>query len=145
MNQIQSRPMRHNCLNCGMRVDDLLVCPKCDYHMRLNARQRLDMFLDPGSGREIAEYLGPADPLKFRDSKKYRDRIVQAQKSTGEKDALIAKTTPLLFRVHEEPPEEKLDSLRNTAEAAGFSLAKGQVLTCQAQCTSDVVAISFDS
>jgi acetyl-CoA carboxylase carboxyl transferase subunit beta len=60
--------------------------------MRLNARQCVDIFLDPGSGREIAEMLGPDDPLKFRDSKKYRDRIVQAQKSTGEKDALIAMT-----------------------------------------------------
>lgn len=48
------------------------------------------MFLDEGSGREIAERLSPNDPLKFRDSKKYRDRIVQAQKKTGEKDALIA-------------------------------------------------------
>jgi acetyl-CoA carboxylase carboxyl transferase subunit beta len=48
------------------------------------------MFLDEGSGREIAARLSPNDPLKFRDSKKYRDRIVQAQKKTGEKDALIA-------------------------------------------------------
>ena len=50
------------------------------------------MFLDPGTGRETAEQLVPDDPLKFRDSKKYRDRIVQAQKKTGEKDALIAMT-----------------------------------------------------
>ncbi len=50
------------------------------------------MFLDPGTGREIAEQLTSVDPLKFRDSKKYRDRIVQAQKATGEKDALIALT-----------------------------------------------------
>ena len=66
-----------------------MVCPKCDYHMRISARQRLDMFLDPESGREIAEHLRPNDPLKFRDSKKYRDRIVASQKATGENDALI--------------------------------------------------------
>lgn len=86
------------CGGCGAQLyraeleRNLMVCPKCDYHMRLTARQRVDIFLDPGSGREIAELLGPDDPLKFRDSKKYRDRIVQAQKATGEKDALIAMT-----------------------------------------------------
>jgi acetyl-CoA carboxylase carboxyl transferase subunit beta len=86
------------CGGCGAQLyraeveRNLMVCPKCDYHMRLSARQRIDIFLDPGSGREIAEQLSPDDPLKFRDSKKYRDRIVQAQKSTGEKDALIAMT-----------------------------------------------------
>ncbi|MBS93616.1 MAG: acetyl-CoA carboxylase carboxyl transferase subunit beta [Chromatiales bacterium] len=86
------------CGGCGAQLyraeveRNLMVCPKCDYHMRLSARQRINIFLDPGSGREIAEQLSPDDPLKFRDSKKYRDRIVQAQKSTGEKDALIAMT-----------------------------------------------------
>ncbi len=66
-----------------------MVCPKCNYHMRISARERLGVFLDPESGREIAEHLSPDDPLKFRDSKKYRDRIVAAQKSTGENDALV--------------------------------------------------------
>jgi acetyl-CoA carboxylase carboxyl transferase subunit beta len=86
------------CGGCGAQLyraeleRNLMVCPKCDHHMRLTARQRLDMFLDVGTGREIAERLSPEDPLKFKDSKKYRDRIVQAQKSTGEKDALIAMT-----------------------------------------------------
>jgi acetyl-CoA carboxylase carboxyl transferase subunit beta len=67
-------------------------------HMRITGRQRLEMFLDPDSGREIAERLMPDDPLKFRDSKKYRDRLNQAQKSTGENDALIAMTGMLLGR-----------------------------------------------
>jgi acetyl-CoA carboxylase carboxyl transferase subunit beta len=86
------------CAGCGAQLyraeleRNLMVCPKCDYHIRLSARQRLDIFLDPGTGREIAERLRPDDPLKFRDSKKYRDRIVQAQKNTNEKDALIAMT-----------------------------------------------------
>jgi acetyl-CoA carboxylase carboxyl transferase subunit beta len=65
------------------------VCPKCGHHMRIGARERLDQFLDPDSGVEFADQVEPEDPLKFRDSKKYRDRLLQAQKSTQEKDALI--------------------------------------------------------
>ena len=69
---------------------NLSVCPKCDYHMRIGARTRLDYFLDPDDQEEIAGNLEPVDPLRFRDSKRYRDRITQAQKKTGEKDALVA-------------------------------------------------------
>lgn len=68
---------------------NLHVCPKCGHHMRIGARERLEHFLDPDSATELAEDIGAEDPLKFRDSKKYRDRLLQAQKSTGEKDALI--------------------------------------------------------
>lgn len=77
---------------------NLQVCPKCDYHMRIGARQRLDFFLDPDSQKELSANLEPEDPLKFRDSKRYRDRIVQAQKKTGERDALVAVTGTLLGR-----------------------------------------------
>ena len=69
---------------------NLNVCPKCDHHMRITARQRLEWFLDPGSHEEIAANLEPQDPLRFRAIKKYRDQLGQAQKKTGEKDALIA-------------------------------------------------------
>ena len=69
---------------------NLYVCPKCGHHMRLTARQRLDAFLDAGSGVEIGESVEPVDALRFRDSKKYKDRIASAQKATGEKDALVA-------------------------------------------------------
>ena len=69
---------------------NLAVCPKCATHMPVAARARLEQFLDPGEKREIAADLEPSDPLKFRDSKKYRDRLVAAQKKTGEKDALVA-------------------------------------------------------
>jgi acetyl-CoA carboxylase carboxyl transferase subunit beta len=69
---------------------NLAVCPKCSSHMPLTARSRLEMFLDPGEKREIAGRLEPVDALKFRDSKKYRDRIAISQKKTGEKDALVA-------------------------------------------------------
>lgn len=67
-----------------------MVCPKCDHHMRLGARQRLDSFLDETPREEIGADLEPVDILKFRDSKKYKERIQQAQKATDEKDALIA-------------------------------------------------------
>lgn len=69
---------------------NLMVCPKCSHHHPMRARARLAAFLDEGSGEELFAALEPTDPLKFRDSKKYRDRIVAAQKQTGEKDALIA-------------------------------------------------------
>jgi acetyl-CoA carboxylase carboxyl transferase subunit beta len=69
---------------------NLQVCPKCGFHMPIGARERLAVFLDEGTGTEIAAELEPVDALKFRDSKKYRDRIVAAQKATGEKDALVA-------------------------------------------------------
>jgi acetyl-CoA carboxylase carboxyl transferase subunit beta len=68
---------------------NLQVCPKCSHHMRIHARERLAHFLDAGSQQEIAIDVEPEDPLKFRDSKKYRDRLAQAQKQTGEKDAMI--------------------------------------------------------
>lgn len=66
------------------------VCPKCDHHMRMNARERLELFLDDNNRQEIAADMMPVDLLKFKDSKKYKDRISAAQKSTNENDALIA-------------------------------------------------------
>lgn len=77
---------------------NLLVCPKCEHHMRIGARQRLDFFLDPDSVQEISADLEPRDPLRFRDSKRYRDRLAQAQKKTGEKDALVSATGTLFDR-----------------------------------------------
>ncbi len=65
------------------------VCTKCDHHMRVSARRRLDYFFDPEGRVEIAANLEATDVLKFKDDKKYRDRLSQAQKQTGEKDALI--------------------------------------------------------
>jgi len=65
------------------------VCPKCAHHMRIGARRRLDLFLDQEPRTEIGANLQPVDALKFKDSKKYKDRLTEAQKTTGEKDALI--------------------------------------------------------
>lgn len=68
---------------------NLEVCPKCSHHMRIGGRQRLDQFLDKEPREEIAADVEPVDVLKFKDSKKYRDRLLAAQKATEEKDALI--------------------------------------------------------
>ncbi|NMH61282.1 acetyl-CoA carboxylase, carboxyltransferase subunit beta [Alteromonas ponticola] len=67
----------------------LEVCPKCDHHMRISARRRIDSFLDKNDRKELGSDLEPQDVLKFKDSKKYKDRIASAQKSTNEKDALV--------------------------------------------------------
>ena len=69
--------------------NNLDVCPKCGHHMRIGARRRLDLFLDPEPREEIGEQIKPVDSLKFKDSKKYKDRLTQAQKATGESDALV--------------------------------------------------------
>ncbi len=80
---------------------NLEVCPKCGHHHYISARKRLGALFDEGSSEELFANLEPVDMLKFRDSKKYKDRIVAAQKSTGEKDALVVmhgllKTQPLM-------------------------------------------------
>jgi len=69
---------------------NLDVCPKCDHHIRLSARKRLGYFLDAGSGVEIGADVEPIDRLKFRDLKKYKDRLSAAQYDTGETEALLA-------------------------------------------------------
>jgi len=66
------------------------VCPKCDHHIRIGARKRLDIFLDENGRTEIHSDVEPVDRLKFKDVKKYKERLSAAQKKTGEKDALVA-------------------------------------------------------
>lgn len=88
-----------NCQAALYRVElekNLMVCPKCDYHMRISARKRLDLFLDPEGRIEIASEVGPNDPLKFKDIKKYKERLAGAQKNTGELEALICMQGELL-------------------------------------------------
>lgn len=70
-------------------VKNSSVCPKCDHHLRITARTRLDLFLDETGRQEIGVGLKPADPLKFKDSKRYKDRVSQAQKQSNENDALV--------------------------------------------------------
>jgi acetyl-CoA carboxylase carboxyl transferase subunit beta len=73
----------------------MYICPKCDHHLRIGARIRIESFLDEENQTEIAADLEAVDPLKFKDQKKYKDRYASAQKSTQEKDALIVKTGTL--------------------------------------------------
>ncbi len=86
----------HKCPSCDSVLykpeleKTLDVCPKCNHHMRIDARMRLNIFLDAEGREELGAELEPVDRLKFRDSKKYKDRLVGAQKQTGEKDALVA-------------------------------------------------------
>ena len=65
------------------------VCPKCEHHLRITARRRIELFLDPGEQLELNAELEPVDMLKFKDLRRYKDRLSTAQKGTGEKDALV--------------------------------------------------------
>ncbi len=82
------------CLACGETLfrkaveQNLLVCARCDYHMRVTGRQRIEQLLDPESFEPMNAKMSPADPLNFVDLKAYSDRIVQAQKLTGENDGV---------------------------------------------------------
>ncbi|MGH1486080.1 MAG: acetyl-CoA carboxylase, carboxyltransferase subunit beta [Cellvibrionaceae bacterium] len=84
------------CVKCGSVLyrpeleRNLDVCPKCDHHFRIGARRRLDFFLDEDNREELATDVVPVDRLNFKDVKKYKDRLSDAQKKTGEKDALVA-------------------------------------------------------
>jgi len=84
------------CDRCGTALygpeleKNLRVCPKCNHHLSIGARERLASFLDDDSGEEIGAELGPVDALHFRDQKKYADRIKTSQKNTGETDALVS-------------------------------------------------------
>ena len=75
---------------------NLEVCPKCNHHMRMKARRRLETFLDKGNRVELGAELEPQDKLKFKDSKRYKERISTAQKNSGEKDALVVMKGELL-------------------------------------------------
>jgi acetyl-CoA carboxylase carboxyl transferase subunit beta len=92
------------CGGCGSVLyrpeleQNLMVCPKCGHHGYIEARTRLQAFLDEGSSQELWASMEPTDPLKFRDSKKYRDRIIATQKKTGEKDAMVAMSGTLKGR-----------------------------------------------
>lgn len=91
-----------DCQSILFRADlerNLNVCPKCSYHQRIDARTRLENFLDKNSWEEIAGNVEAIDWLKFRDSKKYKDRINAAQKKTGENEALVV----YLGKLHEMP------------------------------------------
>jgi acetyl-CoA carboxylase carboxyl transferase subunit beta len=100
------------CLGCNCilyspeLVKNLSVCPTCNHHHRITAQERIRQFLDETYQEEVVAHLEPIDRLKFKDSKKYKDRITQAQKATGEKEALIVikgtlMTLPVIISVFE--------------------------------------------
>ena len=74
----------------------LYVCPKCDHHVRIGARKRLDLFLDSENQIEIASNISPTDWLKFKDTKRYRDRITEAESNSDENEAIVVKQGTLL-------------------------------------------------
>ncbi|HCG5915457.1 TPA: acetyl-CoA carboxylase carboxyltransferase subunit beta [Vibrio parahaemolyticus] len=76
--------------------ENLEVCPKCQHHLRMSARHRLDSFLDKGERIELASEYEPKDLLNFKDKKRYKERLALAQKSTGEKDVLVVMKGELL-------------------------------------------------
>lgn len=84
------------CDSCGTALygpeleKNLRVCPKCDHHMSIGARERLASFLDEGEVEELGAELGPVDALHFKDQKRYADRIVATQKAVDERDALVS-------------------------------------------------------
>jgi acetyl-CoA carboxylase carboxyl transferase subunit beta len=89
------------CNNCSeiiysKEIDrNLKVCPKCEYHFRITARDRIDLLVDPGTFKEFDSQVHSEDPLQFKDSQKYRDRIKAAVKKTGLTDAVISGTSTL--------------------------------------------------
>lgn len=84
------------CAGCGAVLygpeleNNLMVCPQCTHHHKIRARKRLNALFDSGTSEEVFGNLESLDPLKFRDTKKYKDRLVASQKATGEKDAMVA-------------------------------------------------------
>lgn len=77
-------------------LENLDVCPKCHHHMRITVRRRLDSFLDKDDRVSIGDEYEPQDILNFKDLKRYKERLVLTQKSTGEKDALVVMQGKLL-------------------------------------------------
>ncbi len=84
--------------------ENLFVCPHCGHHQRISARQRLDCFLDAEPRLEIAKEYVPVDPLRFKDQKRYKDRLQEAQAKSGENDALVVMRGRLKGRRWWPPP-----------------------------------------
>ena len=124
---------------------NLQVCPKCGDHMRLSARTRLDQFLDPEPRREIARDLEPIDVLRFRDSKKYRDRIVASQKKRGNctgAPSFTVKTIDCIQRIFQ-PTRSRIRSVPNCLVSTPSPLDK--ILTAWDSFPSTIISRSTAS
>ena len=120
---------------------NLEVCPKCFHHMRIGARARIEYFLDPEPRVEIGSEIKPVDKLKFRDSKKYKDRLSQAQKQTKEKDALVV----LMGRVNEIPVVVAAFEYNFMAGSMGAVVGEKFVLAAEAAIDNDVPLVCFSA
>lgn len=120
---------------------NLEVCPKCSHHMRIGARARIDLFLDPEPRVEIGSELKPVDKLKFRDSKKYKDRLSQAQKQTKEKDALIV----IMGQVNEIPVVVAAFEYNFMAGSMGAVVGEKFVLAAEAAIENDIPLVCFSA
>jgi len=120
---------------------NLEVCPKCSHHMRIGARARIDLFLDPEPRVEIGSELKPVDKLKFRDNKKYKDRLSQAQKQTKEKDALIV----IMGQVNEIPVVVAAFEYNFMAGSMGAVVGEKFVLAAEAAIENDIPLVCFSA
>ncbi|MFI4937049.1 MAG: acetyl-CoA carboxylase, carboxyltransferase subunit beta [Candidatus Berkiellales bacterium] len=133
------------CQSCGavlFRVElerNLEVCPKCEYHNRISARKRLDQFLDKDFREELGANIEPVDKLKFKDTKKYRDRLSAAQKETGEKDALVV----MKGTVHGIPVVVAAFEFSFIGGSMGYVVGKRFILAVEAALASHVPFICF--
>jgi len=119
--------------------NNLHVCPKCGFHNRLSARQRLDLFLDPEGRAELASEVVPMDPLKFKDSKKYSDRLADAERDTGETDALVV----MQGAVHNVPLVAAAFEFAFLGGSMGSVVGERFVRAVQASCDDELPFICF--
>jgi len=119
--------------------NNLHVCPKCGFHNRLSARQRLDLFLDPEGRAELASEVVPMDPLKFKDSKKYSDRLADAERDTGETDALVV----MQGAVHNVPLVAAAFEFAFLGGSMGSVVGERFVRAVQASCDEELPFICF--
>jgi acetyl-CoA carboxylase carboxyl transferase subunit beta len=120
---------------------NLEVCPKCSHHMRIGARLRIESFLDPEPRVEIGAELKPIDKLKFRDNKKYKDRLSQAQKQTKENDALVV----LMGQVKEIPVVVAAFEYNFMAGSMGAVVGERFVLAVEAAIDNDIPLVCFSA
>lgn len=120
---------------------NLEVCPKCSHHMSIGARARIDLFLDPEPRVEIGGEIKPVDKLRFRDSKKYKDRLTQAQKQTKEDDALVV----LMGQVKEIPVVVAAFEFNFMAGSMGAVVGEKFVLAAEAAIENDIPLVCFSA
>jgi len=127
----------HKCKNCGEMVfhrdlaENLQVCPNCDHHGRIGAKERLDSLFDGGTWQKIDNPEVPADPLKFRDQRKYTDRLKEARTKTGEQDAVTIALGQLGGREATVLVQDFAFMGGSLGMAAGESIVKGAELAIE--------------